>query len=125
MPPVPLSWAGGSETPCSSATIGCRKKDSLSTPMQAWVGDALVPERRLVNAAYGFTPAEVALVWATAPPRMPVGRGGVIVASAACRQDASVPALALPGGDLGRPDLVHFCGSGAGGNGDRDGLSRP
>ena len=28
----------------------------------------------LVNAAYGLTPDEVELMWATAPPRMPVGR---------------------------------------------------
>ena len=28
----------------------------------------------LVNAAYGLTPDEVALLWRTAPPRMPVGR---------------------------------------------------
>ena len=26
----------------------------------------------LVNAAYGRTPAEVALMWETAPPRMPL-----------------------------------------------------
>ncbi len=26
----------------------------------------------LVNAAYGLTPAEVELMWATAPPRMPI-----------------------------------------------------
>jgi hypothetical protein len=38
---------------------------------------ALVMERRLadlVNRAYGLTPGEVELLWATAPPRMPVGR---------------------------------------------------
>jgi hypothetical protein len=27
-----------------------------------------------VNAAYGLTPDEVALLWRTAPPRMPVAR---------------------------------------------------
>jgi hypothetical protein len=35
---------------------------------------SLAPERQLsdlVNAAYGLTPEEVALMWATAPPRMP------------------------------------------------------
>ena len=40
---------------------------------------ALMPEARrleqrvaeLVNAAYGLTPEEVALMWRTAPPRMP------------------------------------------------------
>ena len=26
----------------------------------------------LVNAAYGLTPEEVALIWRTAPPRMPL-----------------------------------------------------
>ena len=26
----------------------------------------------LVNAAYGLTPEEVRLMWATAPPRMPI-----------------------------------------------------
>ena len=30
----------------------------------------------LVNAAYGLTPDEVALLWRTAPPRMPVGAPG-------------------------------------------------
>ncbi len=28
----------------------------------------------LVNSAYGLTPDEVALMWETAPPRMPIGR---------------------------------------------------
>jgi hypothetical protein len=26
----------------------------------------------LVNAAYGLTPDEIALMWSTAPPRMPI-----------------------------------------------------
>jgi hypothetical protein len=28
----------------------------------------------LVNAAYGLTPDEIALLWATAPPRMPISK---------------------------------------------------
>lgn len=28
-------------------------------------------ERTLINQAYGLTPEEVKLLWATAPPRMP------------------------------------------------------
>jgi hypothetical protein len=28
----------------------------------------------LVNNAYGLTPAEIALMWETAPPRMPIRR---------------------------------------------------
>jgi len=41
-------------------------------PMRARAAEALARERQirdLVNAAYGFTP--VALMWRTAPPRMP------------------------------------------------------
>jgi hypothetical protein len=37
--------------------------------------EALDLERRisdLVNAAYGLTPEEIALMWRTAPPRMPL-----------------------------------------------------
>jgi hypothetical protein len=38
--------------------------------------EALRLERQLgdlVNEAYGLTPEEVALIWKTAPPRMPYG----------------------------------------------------
>ncbi|NTU78518.1 MAG: hypothetical protein HGA45_03805 [Chloroflexales bacterium] len=48
-----------------------------SAPAQQSRAEALRLERRLadlVNAAYGLTPEEVALLWETAPPRMPVGR---------------------------------------------------
>ncbi len=44
-------------------------------PLQALSLEALGLERRiaeLVNAAYGLTPDEVRLMWATVPPRMPV-----------------------------------------------------
>jgi hypothetical protein len=43
-------------------------------PMQARRREALVLERQLsnlVNDAYGLTPEDVALLWSTAPPRMP------------------------------------------------------
>ncbi|MGH2347301.1 MAG: hypothetical protein ACRDG4_18900, partial [Chloroflexota bacterium] len=43
-------------------------------PLQARRAEAAVHERRLahlVNAAYGLTQEEVALLWETAPPRMP------------------------------------------------------
>ena len=30
----------------------------------------------LVNLAYGLTPEETALLWQTAPPRMPIGGAG-------------------------------------------------
>ncbi len=43
-------------------------------PLQARKREALALEKRLsvlVNEAYGLTPEEVALLWSTAPPRMP------------------------------------------------------
>ncbi len=46
-----------------------------ATPVQARRQEALVLERRLsdlVDAAYGLTPEEVAPLWSTAPPRMPI-----------------------------------------------------
>ncbi len=33
-----------------------------------------VTVRDLVNQAYGLTPAEIDLMWQTAPPRMPIPR---------------------------------------------------
>ena len=44
-------------------------------PMQAKAFEALTLETRLsdlVNEAYGLTSEEVALMWETAPPRMPI-----------------------------------------------------
>jgi len=46
-------------------------------PLRAGAAETARLEGRLadlVNAAYGLTPDEVALLWRTAPPRMPVGR---------------------------------------------------
>jgi hypothetical protein len=51
--------------------------DENAVPIQSRRAQALAMERRLaelVNRAYGLTPEEVELLWATAPPRMPVGR---------------------------------------------------
>ena len=48
-------------------------------PLQRLAAEARQLERRvadLVNAAYGLTPEEVALMWKTAPPRMP-GEPGI------------------------------------------------
>jgi len=49
-----------------------------AVPMQKRKADALAIERKLatlVNEAYGLTPEDVALLWDTAPPRMPFSRG--------------------------------------------------
>jgi hypothetical protein len=45
------------------------------TPARALVAETLTLERTLsdlVNQAYALTPAEIALMWQTAPPRMPI-----------------------------------------------------
>lgn len=45
-------------------------------PARDLAAEALNLERQLgdlVNEAYGLTPEEVALMWKTAPPRMPCG----------------------------------------------------
>ena len=67
-----------------------RKRPSLSTarmhrlrgeysrtivPARALAAETLKLERTLsdlVNRAYALTPAEIALMWQTAPPRMPI-----------------------------------------------------
>ena len=44
-------------------------------PARALAAEALKLENQLsdlVNEAYGLTPDEVALLWQTAPPRMPI-----------------------------------------------------
>jgi hypothetical protein len=45
------------------------------TPARALATETLKLERTLsdlVNQAYGLTPVEIALMWQTAPPRMPI-----------------------------------------------------
>ena len=61
----------------SAAEIGRLKREHADTvaPARQAAAEALRLERRLsdlVNQAYGLTPEEVALMWSTAPPRMPL-----------------------------------------------------
>ena len=49
-------------------------------PARVLAGEAMTLENEvsdLVNAAYGLTPEEVALMWQTAPPRMPIAGPGL------------------------------------------------
>jgi hypothetical protein len=60
----------------TAADIARLKQEHAATvePARRVAQEALALERRLsdlVNAAYGLTPEDVALMWATAPPRMP------------------------------------------------------
>jgi hypothetical protein len=47
----------------------------FSTPARAFAAETFKLERTfsdLVNQAYALTPAEIDLMWKTAPPRMPI-----------------------------------------------------
>jgi len=67
----------GKRKPLSVADVKRLKEEHARSvaPLQALAAEAVGLERRvsdLVNAAYGLTAEEVALLWQTAPPRMPV-----------------------------------------------------
>jgi len=69
--------ARGRRNPLSAAALRSLRGEHARTiePAQRLAGEALTLEHRLsdlVNAAYGLTPDEIALMWATAPPRMPL-----------------------------------------------------
>jgi hypothetical protein len=67
----------GRKNPLSLAALKNLREEHERTivPAQALARETLTLERRvsdLVNEAYGLTPEEVSLIWATAPPRMPI-----------------------------------------------------
>ncbi len=56
----------------------------MSTPSRALAAETVALERTLsdlVNQAYALTPAEIALMWQTAPPRMPLTKFRGLVVS--------------------------------------------
>ena len=64
-------------TPLTAAGLQALREEYTRTidPARALAAEALKLERELsdlVNQAYGLTPEEIALMWATAPPRMPI-----------------------------------------------------
>ena len=72
--------ARGRKNPLSAAGLRSRRDEYERTvePARRLAAEALSLEHRLselVNTAYGLTPDEVALMWATAPPRMPFPTG--------------------------------------------------
>lgn len=69
----------GRKNPLSAAAVKHLRDEFARSvePAQALAREAVAAERAvsdLVNAAYGLTPAEIDLMWATAPPRMPIMR---------------------------------------------------
>ena len=65
-------------------------------PARALAAETLNLERTLsdlVNQAYAPTPAEIALMWQTAPPRMPIPPPGRLLPTA---PDTSFPQVAGP-----------------------------
>ncbi len=69
----------GKGNPLSAAAMKALRDEDARTlaPARLLAAEALTLEHELcdlVNAAYGLTPAEIELMWDTAPPRMPIGR---------------------------------------------------
>ena len=67
----------GKQHPLSSVGLHALRDEHTRTiaPARALATEALTLERTLsdlVNQAYALTPAEIALMWQTAPPRMPI-----------------------------------------------------
>lgn len=67
------------KNPLSAAALKSLRDEHARTiePVRIQAAEALQLERRLsdlVNEAYGLTHEEVALLWETAPPRMPFAR---------------------------------------------------
>ncbi len=67
----------GKKNPLSVAALRSLRDEHTRTiePARIQAAEALNLERQisdLVNEAYGLTPDEVALMWKTAPPRMPI-----------------------------------------------------
>ena len=67
----------GKKKPLSAAGLANLRDEYARSiePARAIAAEALTLENEisnLVNEAYGLTPEEVALMWQTAPPRMPI-----------------------------------------------------
>ena len=67
----------GKKQPLTSAGLHALRDEYTRTiaPARALAAETMTLERTLsdlVNQAYALTPAEIALIWQTAPPRMPV-----------------------------------------------------
>jgi hypothetical protein len=67
----------GKKHPLSSASLHALRDEysRTITPARSLAAETLALERTLsdlVNQAYALTPAEIALTWQTAPPRMPI-----------------------------------------------------
>ncbi len=77
------TWVGevkhirGKKLPLTAAGVHGLRDEYTRTiePARALAAETMKLERtypqRPVNQAYGLTPAEIALLWQTAPPRMP------------------------------------------------------
>ena len=72
----------GKKLPLTAAGLQGLRAEYTRTiePARALAAETLKLERTLsdlVNQAYALTPAEIALMWQTAPPRMPIAAPGI------------------------------------------------
>ncbi|MGO9111380.1 MAG: Eco57I restriction-modification methylase domain-containing protein, partial [Thermoguttaceae bacterium] len=71
----------GKKKPLTAAALKALRDEHANTiqPARKLAAEAITLENtisNLVNEAYSLTPGEVALLWETAPPRMPISRAG-------------------------------------------------
>ncbi len=71
----------GKKKPLTAAALKALRDEHANTiqPARKLAAEAITLENtisNLVNEAYSLTPGEVALLWETAPPRMPISRTG-------------------------------------------------
>jgi hypothetical protein len=71
----------GKKKPLTAAALKALRDEHAASiePARKLAREALKLEKEissLVNEAYGLTPEEVALMWKTAPPRMPISAPG-------------------------------------------------
>ena len=69
----------GKKQPLTATGVHALREEYICTiaPARALAAETLALERTLsdlINQAYALTPAEIALMWQTAPPRMPIPR---------------------------------------------------
>jgi hypothetical protein len=100
----------GRKRPLSSAALANLRDEHTRSiaPMRALATEALRLEHRLsdlVNAAYRLTPAEIALLWQTAPPRMPVGGAGEITSGFVQARPCPAPSYRAEGTALNQPGV--------------------
>ena len=68
----------GPKHPLTAASLQALRQEYTHSidPARTLAAEAQKLEHTLINQAYALTPEEIALMWQTAPPRMPIAQPG-------------------------------------------------